>query len=94
MLAGPPFQTTQGPNVQTAGNWRDFLGAIGQLGLDVARNKLIDVERVSDDDNIPDQADLRSGLGAPAFAGLTIGGALLLVGVVVGAGFLIARLAK
>lgn len=84
-----------GPTLATAGTWQNFLAQVGQLGVDVARAKLIDVERVSDDNNIPDQAELRYGaLSRPGVAGMTLGGTLLVVGVVVGAAWLLFRLAK
>ena len=86
------LNTAGGPILATAGNWQTLLSQVGQLGLDIVRHKQIDVERVSDDNNIPDQAELRYGaLSAPAFGGLTIGGALLLVGVVVGVAFFLSR---
>ena len=89
-LATPIAATTQ-----SASTFQDFLRSVSQLGLDVARHKLLDVERVSDDANIPDQADLQGGfLGQPAVGGLTLGATLLVVGVVVAAGFLLARLVK
>lgn len=88
------LQTTSGPTVNTTGNWRDLLSQVGQFGVDYARHKLIDVERAGDDNNIPDQAELRYGLASPGVGGMTLGGTLLIVGVVVGAAYLLTRLAK
>ncbi len=44
-----------------------FLDKVGDLLIDVGRARLIDVERPSDDNNIPDQVDVRTGQ-APAVA--------------------------
>jgi hypothetical protein len=78
----------------TTNQWSDFLGGLRQLSLDVARHKLIDVERASDDNNLPDQADLRYGLGYPVAGGMSVGGWLVLGVVVVVGGLLLRRLAS
>jgi hypothetical protein len=83
-----------GPTIATAGTWQQLLAQVGQLGVDVARHRLIDVERVSDDNNVPDQADLRYGLATPGVGGMTLGGTLLVVGVVVAAAWALTRLIK
>lgn len=66
---------------------------IVDLGLDIVRAKHIDVERIGDDRNMPDQADLAAGEFAgdafrPAVAGMTVAnwallGAAVVVGIVV-----------
>ena len=56
------------PPAAAADPWGTFLADIRGVGIDYLRAKLIDVERTTDDKNIPDQADLRYGstLTAPA----------------------------
>ena len=77
-------------STQSADYWTGVRDNLTALALDFSRAKLIDVERPSDDRNIPDQADLRApGRGndptRPAVAGLTAGGwALVAVTVIAG----------
>lgn len=79
----------------TATGWQDFLKGLSTLSLDYARFKLIDVERTTDDLNIPDRTDMSNGiLAQPAAGGMTIGGWLVLGVVVVAGGLLLRRLVK
>lgn len=78
-------------NGANASNWQDFLSQLGGLSVDYARHKLIDQERVGDDINIPDQADLRYGIATPV-GQLSLGALLMLAAVVVGGVFLIRKL--
>lgn len=76
------------PTANTATSWRDFLSGLQGVGIDYLRQKVIDVERPSDDNNVPDQADLRYGLASPGPGGITLGAwamvaVLVVVGVVV-----------
>lgn len=48
--------------------------SLTSLALDFGRAKLIDVERASDDRNIPDEADLRAGQTGRESAGAAPGG--------------------
>lgn len=78
-------------NASSVNGWDGFLSGLSQLSLDYARFKLIDVERSTDDLNIPDRTDLNGGfLSQPAAGGMTVG-AWLVLGVVVVAGGLLLR---
>lgn len=77
-----------GSTAAATNSWSAFLGDLQRLTLDVARARLLDVERVTDDSNVPDQADLRydASRGSAAAGGLSLGawvilGALGLAGV-------------
>lgn len=90
--------TTQtGPALENSVN--DFVSGFSQLLLDAGRAKWVDVERVSDDNNIPDYADLKTGQAksssqdatggnfAQVFGNMTplqMAGGLLAVGLTVG----------
>jgi hypothetical protein len=81
--------TTQGPSV-----WDKF----GDFVLDVGRSRLIDVERTTDDRNIPDSTDVRTGnspkvtgVAAPAIPLMKIAG---LVALSIGAMFAVVKLAR
>lgn len=79
----------------TATGWQDFLKGLSGLTIDYARHKLIDVERTTDDQNIPDRTDISNGfLAQPAAGGMTIGGWLVLGVVVVAGGLLLRKLVK
>lgn len=70
--------------------WSGLRESLTQIGLDTLRARLIDVERRSDDQNVPDNADLRYGYGAgPVYqtapAGVPLPGWILL-GLAVAAG--------
>ena len=75
---------------QSADYFTGLRDDITMLALDVARSRFIDVERLDDDRNFPDEADLRNAQRGgdptqPAIAGMTIGGWLLVgTAVVVG----------
>lgn len=81
------------PQANTALSWGSFLDSLRGLGFDYLRYKLMDVERASDDNNIPDQAELRYGsFSSPGPGGLTFGAwALIGVAAIVGV-FLVARM--
>lgn len=78
----------------TTGNWPDFLASVRQLGIDYARFKLIDSERLADDNNVPDQADLRYSPLTQTAGGLTVGAWLMLAVVGLGAVLVIRQFIK
>lgn len=49
--------TREGPSI----DWSKAGGDVWSLMLDTARSKLIDVEQVGDERNVPDMTDLRTG---------------------------------
>ena len=52
-------QTTTAPSVINSPS--DFFGSLGNLVLDVARHKYIDLETTEDDNNMPDYVDVKTG---------------------------------
>lgn len=71
--------TRTGPSI----NWQSAGSDIFNLMLDTARSKLIDVEQIGDERNVPDMMDLRSGqyptqtatgTAAPQVGGITMAG--------------------
>lgn len=78
----------------TALSWPEFLGSVRQLGLDFARFKLIDSERLADDNNVPDQADLRYSTLSQTAGGLTIGAWLMVAVVALGTVLVIRQFTK
>lgn len=64
----------QAQTAVAAPNWQGYLDQLIQGGIDYAKIKYLDVPTAKDDANVPDQADLYYGNGAPATTGMTVAG--------------------